>query len=665
MNYRFAEFEINVARRELRRAGSIVHTEPQVFDLLVHLIRNRHRIVGKDELFDAIWQGRIVSDATLNSRISAARRALGDSGNDQNLIRTLHKRGFRFVGEVDDDNPAPTAVATEQRPSLQGAVDEAAKFVPAAESPSISAEPSIAALPLPATGHDPDQEHAADDLTATAAPAAAPSDCASDPAEEYAPLHSDRVVGWALVEQGVPPKPRRIARIPLFAVAAIGLVSLPVLAVSWLLSSTAPPAPHASLALASAAADRLKTQASSIVVLPFITRSEDAKQDYLADGITDSLISDLVRAMPGISVVSRGTAFTYKGRSVDARQIGRELGVRYLLKGSIAFEGERVRVNTELAETNEGNQLWAERFDTERKGILQVQDEIVARVSRAIGLKVVDVEARRSWRERPSSAELIDLVMRGKAVLNLPSSPATMMEARGLFEQALAVEPTSVDGLTGVATTLVFEFLNGYYETGNDERLHKAELLLDHAGTIEPTHLMTLKAKAALRRTQGKFDDAIAVAQTVIMENPGEPWAYKEIGLSNIYLGRPEQALDWFVKAARIGPRDPARWTWLDGRGHALILLGRDEEAIHSLTSALDANPKYLSSHAFLAATYALLDRPDQARAALATYLQRYPDTRISTFRRLSPVPFALTSPEYRQQHERINEGLRKAGMPE
>ena len=437
------------------------------------------------------------------------------------------------------------------------------------------------------------------------------------------------------------------------------------MAVSWLLSSTAPPAPHASLALASAAADRLKTQVSSIVVLPFITRSEDAKQDYLADGITDSLISDLVRAMPGISVVSRGTAFTYKGRSVDARQIGRELGVRYLLKGSIAFEGERVRVNTELAETNEGNQLWAERFDTERKGILQVQDEIVARVSRAIGLKVVDIEARRSWRERPSSAELIDLIMRGKAVLNMPSSPATMMEARGLFEQALAVEPTSVDGLTGVATTLVFEFLNGYYETGNDERLRKAELLLDQAGTIEPTHLMTLKAKAALRRTQGKFDDAIAVAQTVIMENPGEPWAYKEIGLSNIYLGRPEQALDWFVKAARIGPRDPARWTWLDGRGHALILLGRDEEAIHSLTSALDANPKYLSSHAFLAATYALLDRPDQARAALATYLQRYPDTRISTFRRLSPVPFALTSPKYRQQHERINEGLRKAGMPE
>jgi tetratricopeptide (TPR) repeat protein len=324
-----------------------------------------------------------------------------------------------------------------------------------------------------------------------------------------------------------------------------------------------------------------------------------------------------------------------------------------------------VRVNTQLAETRDGSQLWAERFDTERKGILQVQDEIVARVSRAIGLKVIDIEARRSRRERPESAEFVDLVMRGKAVLNLPSSPATMIEARDLFEQALKVEPASADGLAGVATTLVFEFLNGYYETGGDERLRKAELLLDRAVAIEPRHLLALKAKAGLRRTQGKFDDAIAVAQAVIMENPGEPWAYKEIGLSTLYLGRPEQALDWFAKADRIGPRDPGRWTWLDGRGHALLLLGRDQEAIHALNSALDANPKNLSPHAFLAAAYALLGRSEEARAELAAYLERRPETRVSTFRRFSPVPLALTSPQYQQQLQRVAEGLRKAGLPE
>jgi len=416
---------------------------------------------------------------------------------------------------------------------------------------------------------------------------------------------------------------------------------------------------------AASSAERLKESAPSIVVLPFVNLSGDAQRDYLADGITDSLISDLAHVLPGISIVSRDTAFTYKGRGADARQIGRELEVRYLLEGSVVPEGDRVRVNTRLVETKEASQLWAERFDAEQGSILDVQDEIVSRVSRAIGLQVVGIEARRSLRERPDSAELIDLIMRGKAVLNLPSSPATMIQARDLFELALTVQPTSVDGLAGVATTLVFEFLNGYYEIGGEERLGRAERLLNRALAIEPRHIMALKANAALRRAQGRFEDAIVVAEAVIMENPGEPWAYKEIGLSTLYLGNPHQALEWFAKADRIGPRDPGRWTWLDGRGHALILLGRDEEAARTLISALDANPRNTSPHAFLAAAYAYLGRSEEARAALATYLERRPGTRVSTFRKLSPVPLALTSPAYRQLLARVNEGLRKAGMPE
>ncbi|MGZ3310958.1 MAG: tetratricopeptide repeat protein, partial [Xanthobacteraceae bacterium] len=558
----------------------------------------------------------------------------------------------------------------EKEPLLQGAGHAAADLVLTGEPLPLPDESSIAVLSFQNMRSCPDQEHFADSLNAAASPPPTLSDRVSAAAAEYAALPGDHGADLAPVDKGMAPTGRRAARNLLFAGALISLASL-LVAGAWLLSLPSP-SPAAStqdaITLASKAespADGLKAQIPSIVVLPFINLSGDAKRDYLADGITDSLISDLVRALPGISIVSRDTAFTYKGRGADARQIGRELGVRYLLAGSVVFEGERVRVNTQLAETKEGSQLWAERFDTERTSILQVQDEIVGRVSRAIGLKVVDIEARRSSRERPTSAELMDLIMRGKAVLNLPSSAATMIEARGLFEQALKVEPSNVDGLAGVATTLIFEFLNGYYETGGDKRLHDAELLLDRAVMLEPRHIMALKAKAALRRTQGKFDDAISAAEAVVMENPGEPWAYKEIGLSTMYLGRPEQALDWFAKANRIGPRDPGRWTWLDGRGHALILLGRDEEAIHALISALDANPKNLFSHAFLAAAYAHLGRSDEARAALAAYLQRRPGATISTFRRLSPVPLALTSPKYQQQHERLKEGLRKAGMPE
>lgn len=639
LNFRFSDFEINIARHELRRAGAIVHIEPQVFDLLVHLVRNRDRIVSKDELIDAIWHGRTVSEATLSSRISAARRALGDSGHDQSLIRTLHKRGFRFVGNVDDDSSVPTAVAIEKASPRDGDV---AKRVSTDEPPPLPGKASI--VPLPNRRRDPEQRCLAD---GPASAVAAPAEDGTGPP------------GW-----------RQTARHLLLAAAVIGGVPSLVAAAWWLgLSPFTSVMPHTKdrivLASTGSSADGLKSPAPSLAVLPFINLSGDAKQDYVADGITDSLTSDLARALPGISIVSRDTAITYKNRGADARQVGRELEVRYLLEGSVVIEGNWVRVNVQLVETKDGSQLWAERFDTERSGVLQVQDEIAGRVLRAIGLKVVDLEARRSWRERPDSAELVDLVMRGKAILNRPTSPATMMDARDLFEQVLKLQPANVDGLAGVATTLVFEFLNGYYKTGADKRLYRAELLLARALSIEPRHLMALKAKAALRRAQGKFDEAITVAEAVIMENPGEPWAYKEIGLSTMYLGKPEQALDWFAKAERIGPRDPGRWTWLGGRGHALILLGRDEEAVRALINALEANPKNVSPHAFLAAAYALLGRSDEARAALAVYEQMRPGTRVSTFRSLAPVPLVLTSQQYQQQRQRLNEGLRKAGMPE
>jgi TolB-like protein/tetratricopeptide (TPR) repeat protein len=661
--FRFADFEIDIARHELRQSGTVVHIEPQVFDLLVHLIRNRDRIVGKDELFDVIWEGRIVSEATLSSRISAARRALRDSGNDQSLIRTVFKRGFRFVGDVDEESSAPSA-AIERAATPQAAAPDGAMAVPTVEPSTLSDTPLVAAPPFQDLRLDPDQEFVANGLTAVAVPP--PFDRLSD---GDAVLHPNRGADPVPLKGATVSTGRRSARNLLVAVAVAGLISLPAAAAWWLQApSSSTPIQKGPIALAKASdalPDRLAAAAPSIVVLPFINLSGDASQDFVAEGVTDSLISDLAHAMPGISVVSRDTAFTYKGRSADARQIGRELEVRYLLNGSVVVEGERVRVNIQLAETKEGNQLWSERFDTERRSMLQVQDEIVGRVSRAIGLKVVDIEARRSRLERPNSTELMDFILRGKAVLNLPSSPATMIEARGLFEQALMVQPNDVDGLAGVASTLVFEFLNGYYETEGEQRLQKAEGLLDRAGAIEPGNIMVLKAKAALRRAQGRFDDAIAAAQAIIMENPGEPWAYKEIGLSSLYLGQAAQAIDWFAKADRIAPRDPGRWTWLDARGHALILLGRDEEAVRSLISALDANPKNLSSHAFLAASYALLGRSDEARASLATYLQKRPEARVSTFRRLSPVPLVLTSQIYQQQHERLKAGLRKAGMPE
>jgi tetratricopeptide (TPR) repeat protein len=298
-----------------------------------------------------------------------------------------------------------------------------------------------------------------------------------------------------------------------------------------------------------------------------------------------------------------------------------------------------------------------------RSDVLAVQDDIVGRLSRAIGLTMIESEARRS--ERAKSPEAHDLVLRAKALVNRPTSKATMEQARQLFVHALEIDEENAEAQAGIATTHIFEVLNGYHATGNTERLDLADVLLTRALATDPHALLALKAKAALLRAQGHFDEAIAAAEAVIAENPGEPWAYKEIGLSNLYLGRVEQSLGWFAKADRFGPRDPGRWSWLDSRGHALILLGRDLEAIRFLRMALDANPNALSTRAFLAAAYALLGRFDEAREEFGQYARLRPNETIVSFRRDSPVPLRLTSPSYQQLFERLKNGLRGAGMRE
>ena len=444
-----------------------------------------------------------------------------------------------------------------------------------------------------------------------------------------------------------------------YAALAVGVVSCAAMTTAWLAQPSAPVVAVQSRAAA------VSAPLLSIAVLPFKNVSSDAAQHYIADGITDSLTSDLSRTLPGSFVLSRETAAAYKGRAGDAQQIGRELDVHYVLAGSIHADRGRVRVNTQLIDTRSGNQAWSERFDAERISALQVEEEIVTRLSRAIGLKVVELEAEQRRQENSGGANPADLVLRGEAALNRPSSQASMIEARTLFDEALQIEPKNADALAGLATTLVFEFVNGYYDTGGEERLARAEALLDRALALAPRHVIALKAKAALSRAEGRFEDAIALANGVIAENPGEPWAYKELGLSSMYLGRLDEALAWFAKAERIAPRDPARWTWLDGRGQALILLGRDEEAVRSLIAAAEANPRSPGTQALLAAAYALVGRANEAQSALATYVVRHPDARVSTFRQFAPVPLARTGREYQARRERLLDGLRKAGMPE
>ena len=403
----------------------------------------------------------------------------------------------------------------------------------------------------------------------------------------------------------------------------------------------------------------------SIVVLPFANLSGDAQEDYFADGITESLTTDLSRALPGSFVVARSTAFTYKGKPVDPHKVGGELHVRYLLLGSVTTDGDRVRVNAQLIDGQENTELWAERFDSRRTDVLDIQDQIVGRLSRAVGLRLVDIEAKRSEHDRLGNPGAVDLVMRGQSMINRPATRETMITGRGLFQEALRRDPDNVDALAGVATTQVFEVLNGYYQDGRAERLRSARALIQRALALEPHHVVALKVNAALLRADGLFEDAIAASQVVIAQNPGDPWAYKEVGLSELYLGRFQEALDWFERADQIGPRDPSRWTWLEAMGRAQFFLSHDEEAIRLLKLSAAANPRDARAHALLAAIYALSQRRDEAATALSECLRLRPDMTVDRLFGNWSVPLDSTSATYRSQHERFRAGLRLAGMPE
>jgi len=403
----------------------------------------------------------------------------------------------------------------------------------------------------------------------------------------------------------------------------------------------------------------------SIVVLPFVNLGADPQQDYFADGITQSLTTDLSRALPGSFVVARGTAFTYKDKEVEPVQVGRDLGVRYLLEGSVLTAGDRLRVNARLIETGPANEVWAERFDSQREDVLEIQDQIVARLSRTVGLQLIDIAARRSERERPHDPTAIDLVMRGQAIANRPATSDTMIAARALFQQAVEHDPDNVDALAGVAGTYVYEVLNSYYETGREQRLREARALVQRALALDPRHIVALKIQSAILRAGGQFEDAIAASETVIAENPGEPWSYKEIGLNELYLGRFQEALRWFAKADRIGPRDPSRWIWLGAMGRVQFFLGHNHEAIRLLRLSANANPNDVRAYALLAAVYASAGRHEEAVAALESCLRLRPDMTINRFFADWSVPLPATSPDYLREHERFREGLRLAGMPQ
>ena len=403
----------------------------------------------------------------------------------------------------------------------------------------------------------------------------------------------------------------------------------------------------------------------SIVVLPFLNLSQDSNADYLVDGIVDSLTTDLSRALPGSFVISRSTAFTYRSRNVPIRRIGQELRVRYVLEGSVLVGETQIRVNAQLVDAETDEHLWAERFDKERRDILQVQDEIVARLSRSVGVEMVLKEAERSRSRGDENGDAIDLVMRANALASDVKRKEATVEAVALFRRALALDPDNVDAMVGIAQTRAYQLVNLYETTRRRELLNEVEALITRAVALAPDHIGVLKGRAIMLRASGRFADALVAAGSVVALNPGDPTAYRELGLNNLYIGSTREAVGWFRAADRIAPRDRSRWTWLQGLGRALMQLGEDGAAVEAMRLAAHSNPNMVRERAYLAAAEMLVGNVEAARLQLSELARLDPGLTIKRFvEERSSVPLATVSPIYLRENERILQALRCAGMP-
>jgi adenylate cyclase len=519
LRYLFEDYVLDLDRRELHRGTDNVAIAPQVFDLLDYLIRNRERVVTKDDLINAIWNGRVVSEAALTTRLNAARTAISDSGEAQRLIKTLPRKGFRFVGQVV----------------------EAAK----------------AELPVVDHGH-------------------------SDIAQP------------ALV---LPDRP-------------------------------------------------------SIAILPFQNMSGDSEQEYFADGVVDEIITALSR-FKFLFVIARNSSFTYKGRAVDIKQVGRELGVRYVLEGSVRKSTDKVRITSQLIDAVTGAHVWADRFERDLHDVFAVQDEITVSVVSAIQPKLLQAEIELAVR-RPNSLSAYDFYLRAQPHYYSMTREGNA-EALRLLSRALEIDPrfAAAASLANFCRTL--NLLLGWtsdprFEITEVTRLSELILGIDENDPDTLASVGWAKAYVA-----GDFDAAAEMVDRAVALNPNSAIAWNYRGLTCQYVGQAAEALHSFEQGLRLSPLDPLLYGTYAMMGLAFIGLHRFAEAEAVARKALRKNPIFMPAHRCLASALALQGRDTEARAAAARLLELEPGFRISDW--------IIRSRQWRAGL--LVEGLRRAGLPE
>ena len=397
----------------------------------------------------------------------------------------------------------------------------------------------------------------------------------------------------------------------------------------------------------------------SIVVLPFANIGGNPEQDYFVDGVTESLTTDLSR-INGAFVIARNTAFTFKGKAVDVVRLGRELNVRYVLEGSVQRGGNLLRVNVQLVDAETGNHLWAERFDKPVADLFDMQDEIVSRLANSLNAELVAAEARRA--ERSPHPDAMDLLFQGRAWFNKGPTPDYMVQARGFFEQAMALDPGNVEVMVGLAR--VDAVLGAALMTDDySARFTSAEATLTKALSLAPNHALAHVYLGFVQIFTKRVAQGIAQCERALALDRNLAGAHALIGMAKFLLGRGAETESHINEAFRLSPRDTFADRWMAWAGLAKAQLGADAEAVVWLRRGLDANRNYSAAHFLLAAALARLGELDEARAAAQAGFALDPSF---TIRRFRAATYARSdNPTFLAWSDRAIEGMRLAGVPE
>jgi TolB-like protein/Tfp pilus assembly protein PilF len=518
LRYLFENYAFDTDRRELHRGADVVAIAPKVFDLLDFLIRNRERVVSKDDLINAIWNGRSVSDAALTTRLNAARSAIGDSGQEQRLIKTLPRKGFRFVGSI-----------------------------------------------LQAQG-------------ATGAPVAD-----DGPIEHLA----------------LPDKP-------------------------------------------------------SIAVLPFQNLSDDPEQEYFTDGMVEDIITGLSRSKL-LFVISRNSSFTYKGKAVDIKRVSRELGVRYVLEGSVRKAGKRIRVTGQLIDAPTGAHIWADKFDSELEDIFDLQDRLTSSVIGAMSLQLERAEIERARRKPTESLQAYDYYLRSKFSIYQWTREGSG-EALRMSKLAISLDPAFAVAYASAANIFGQKKGFGWIEDAAKERAESRELAQRAVQLDKDDPLVLAHVAQVYSYVLEEPETGSAFAARAIALDPNLALARLWAGWAQVYLGDHDAAIEQFSAAIRLSPIDPHLFVPQTGMAFAHFFAGRYEEGLSQATSAIQRQPNFPGAQRILMSSLAMAGRIAEARHACDAVLKTDPALRIS---HIKSTPFRR-----HEDVEKLGQAWRIAGVP-